>query len=330
MHFSFITLFFLLLQLASVFSAYADSAQIWAIAEQATRKVIITGYTRAHATMPVITEVEGKIKNIFADIGEPIPDQGKLACLDDIFIRLDIEAADNEIARHHNDIDYFKKETSRHEKLTANHVSAVNLLDSLKRDLVNSRRALHATQIRKKRLSELKRRHCIAAPVDWLVIDRSIEVGQWVNEGEVVAHVGDYSKLLVPLLLTEQELVSLKRAKKIEILLTELNIKVPASIEHVSPSFDEGTRKILVDLILHAGSFKYRGGIRGELSLKLPRDDHEFSISQNALEQRFEEFWLHRRDGVSIRVNLIKTGEDGKVVVKSAEINAGDQFKMIY
>lgn len=301
-----------------------------AIAEQATYNVSITGFTRAHASIPVSTEVAGKIINIYADIGEPISDQEKFACLDDIFVRLDIEAANNEIAQYKNDISFFRKETSRHEKLTANQVSAVSVLDRLHRDLINSQKALQAAKIRKQRLEELKRRHCIAAPAGWLVIDRSIEVGQWVQEGMVVAHIGDYSKLIVPMLLTEQELASLKKEKKIEILLTEMNIKVPASIEHISPSFDEGSRKISVDLLLLGGSFNYRGGIRAELSLRLPREGHEFSISQNALEQRFEEFWLHREDGTSIRVNLVKTETDGKVVIRSPEIKAGDQFKMIH
>jgi len=308
---------------------HADQNTTWASAEPATREVIITGFTRAHATIPVTTEVAGKIKKIFADIGEPIPHNGKFACLDETFVDLDIESADNEIAQHLNDINYYKKETDRHETLTVRQVSPVNVLDRLIRDLINSQRAMQDAKIRKQRLTELKKRHCMVAPPGWLVIDRLIEEGQWVHEGEVVGHVGDYSKLIIPLLLTEQELASLKKTKKIEILLAERNVKVPALIETISPDFDEGTRKISVELIVQDGLPEKRGGIRGELTLMLPKDGNEYLISQNALEQRFDEYWLYGKNGISIRVNLVKTGINGKVIVKSPDIKAGDKFRII-
>ena len=163
----------------------------------------------------------------------------------------------------------------------------------------------------------------------WLVIDRTIEPGQWVREGEIVAHIGDYSRLIVQISLTEQELASLKQKDKIELLLTEHQLKVPAKIEHVSPSFNEDTRKIQVDLSVKEGLPEYRGGIRVELSFDIPSSEHEFAIPLKALDQRFEEYWLQRKDGKSIRVNLLGEQKDGKVKVKSPDIKTGDQFKII-
>lgn len=310
------------------YSTCAESLDKLASAEPAENEVSISGFTRAHATLPVVSEVSGKIKEVFAHIGEPIPPNGKLACLDDIFVRLDLQSADNEIAQHNNDVNYYIKEVSRHEQLVAKKTTAISVLDSLNRDLINSQRALQAASIRKQRLNESKRRHCIEAPPGWLVINRSIEKGQWVNEGEVIAQIGDYSKLIVPITLTPGELASLSKKDKIEILLTEHNFKVPATIEHISPAFDENTRKIPVDLSLKAGLPEYRGGIRVELSLGLPGDDHTFLISQNALQQRFEENWLQHKDGKSIRVDLLSQEKYGKVKIKSAEVKAGDQFKI--
>ncbi|MGR9116492.1 MAG: efflux RND transporter periplasmic adaptor subunit, partial [Gammaproteobacteria bacterium] len=250
--------------------------------------------------------------------------------LDDVFIQLDIQAAINDIAQHQNDANFFKNEISRHQPLVTKQIAAANTLDSLKRDLVNSQRAMQDAIIRKQRLNELRKRYCISAPVGWLVIDRSVETGQWVNEGETIGHVGDYSKLLVPVALTEHELAALARKDKIDVRLVESQITVPAFIEHISPAFDENTRKIQVDLVIKEGVPEFRGGIRVEIAIELPGEDQVFTLPQNAVDQRFEEYWLHRKDGKSIRVNLLSQQKDGSVKINSPEIKVGDQFEIIH
>ena len=317
------------IQLTVSLSVYAEDK--WVSVEPAMRKVTITGFTRAQSKMPLATEVEGKVSEIFADIGEPIPATKKFACLDDTFAQIDIKSAQNEMSRHNIDIKYFKKEVSRHKKLVERQTSAVSVLDGLTRNLNNAKQALVVVSIRKQRLEEHMRRHCIEAPAGWLVIDRNIESGQWVNEGEVVAHVGNYSQLKVPVTLSQQELAALKNVKdNIKLSLLDFNIKVSAIIQHISPAFDEKTRKILVDLLIKENLPELRGGMRVGLMLKIPDPKStSFTISKQALEERFEEYWLQPKDGKKIRVKLLSDQANGKVTISSHEIKLGDQFKII-
>lgn len=301
----------------------------WATVEAAMRQVTITGFTRARAKMPLAAEESGKVKQIYAEIGQPIPAQGNFACLDDTFVQIDIKSAQNEISQNGIDINYHKKEEARHQKLTKNRTVALNVLDGISRDLGKSRRAYSAAVIRKQRLQERKLRHCIAAPAGWLVIDRSIEPKQWVNKGDIVAHVGDYSRLKVPITLSAHELAALKSGQdSLELLLTDYNIKVQAEIERISPAFDEKTRKTQVDLLLKENLPEFHGGMRVEVFLKAPQASTSYTISKQALEERFEEYWVERKDGKRIRVKLLSDQAGGKVKIKSSEIKPGDQFKM--
>ncbi len=316
------------IQLTVSLSVFAEAK--WVTVEPVMRKVTITGFTRAQSKMPLTAEVEGKVSDIFADIGEPIPATRKFACLDDTFAKIDIKSAKNEMSRHYIDIKYFKKEVSRHKQLVKKQISAVSILDGLIRDLDNAKQALSVVAIRKQRLEEHKRRHCIEAPVGWLVIDRDIERGQWVNQGEVLAHVGNYSQLKVPVTLSQKELAALKQGKEsIKLFLMDFNLKVPAIIEHISPAFDEKTRKILVDLLIKENLPELHGGMRVGLTLKIPdAKSTSFTISKQALEERFEEYWVQRKDGKSIRVKLLGDQANDKVIISSREIKLGDQFKI--
>jgi len=317
-----------LIQLTISLSVFAGDK--WVTVEPAMREITITGFTRAQATMPLATEVEGKVSDIFADIGDPIPATKKFACLDDTFAKIDIKSAKNEMSRHYIDIKYFKKEVSRHKKLVEKHTSAISVLDSLTRDLNNARQALAVASIRKQRLEEHMRRHCVEAPEGWLLIDRNIELGQWVNQGDVVANVGNYSQLKVPVSLSQQELAALQQDNNIELSLMDFNLKVSATIDHISPAFDDKTRKILVDLLIKGNLPELRGGMRVGLMLNIPdAKSTSFIISKLALEERFEEYWLQRKDGKKIRVKLLSDEVNGKVTIASHEIKMGDQFKIV-
>lgn len=303
----------------------------WVTLQPSVRKMTISGFTRARSTMQISTEVAGKIKRVYADVGDAIPAKGKFACLYNTFVKIDIDSAQNDMAQHEIDISFFKKQVYRHQKLVATNSAAISLLDELKRDLGNAQRGLEKERLRKRRLQELLKRYCLYAPAGWQVIERYVEPGQWIDVGTHVTKVGDYSKLLVPLALSKQELAALKAAEKdLQVYLSELDQTIPASIELISPAFDEQSHKIRVDLQLEKDLPVNRGGLRVELALDLPDKFAAFLIPKKALNERFEEVWLQRKDGKDIRVTLLDYQGNGLARITSPEIKEGDQFKVLH
>ncbi len=307
------------------------AAQEFVTVKPATRGIKITGFTRAQAKMPLITEVSRKVVAVYADVGGPIPANGLFACLDDAFVNIDIQSAQNAISRHYGDIRYFKKEVERHQKLVKKQTSAITVLDNLERKLNDARRAAAIERLRKQRLEELKSRHCIKAPPGWLVIERDIEPGQWVKEGQRVGEVGNYQQLSIPLTLTLKELQALKtQSRQLSVYFPDVGLNVPVKIDHISPAFDEKTRKIRVDLLIDKVPDGIQGGMRGELSLHVSdRNNQVFSVPREAIEERFEEYWLQRKDGKRIRVKLLSSLKNRQVQIRSADIHVGDQFKRL-
>jgi multidrug efflux pump subunit AcrA (membrane-fusion protein) len=207
----------------------------------------------------------------------------------------------------------------------------VSLLDELERNLGNSQRAMQSDVLRKQRLVELQKRHCIKAPVGWKVIERTVEPGQWIDTSTKIAKVGDFSRLLIPMALSSAELQALQQKQDdIKVILTEFVQPVATRIEHISPAFDEQSHKIRVDLIIEHQLPEKRGGMRVELNLKLPDEFGALLINKLALEERFEQFWLHHQDGRQIRVTLLGYQNDAVAKITSPEIKAGDKFKILH
>jgi len=288
----------------------------------------LSGFTRARRNMPIASEISGKVTHIYADIGQAIPANGIFACLDATFIKLDIASTENSIAQHGIDLKYLSKQVARHQKLVKTNSTAISLLDDLIRQKGNAYRAIQREKLHKEKQQETKNRHCIKAPKNWKITQRNIEVGQWITAGVTIAQVGDYSRLLIPLTLTAEELTTLQQKHdKLFVYLPEYQQEIPVSIEHISPEFDQQSHKILVDLLIKDTSIHQRGGIRIELTLNVSDKLNNFLIAKEALDVRFEEVWLTRKNDERIRVMLQGYLDKNTAKISSPDIKSGDQFK---
>jgi RND family efflux transporter MFP subunit len=280
--------------------------------------------------MVLSTEVAGKVERVFVDVGDAVPRDKRVVCLDDTFSKIDIDSTKNEIELAKVDVTYYKKQVIRYKELADKKSASVSELDNMERLLGRAERKEKSKQLLKQRQQETLSRHCISAPKGWLTDERYVESGQWLDVGKPVVKVGDYSKLLVPFSLTVNELNTLeKNQQNLMVWLPEYKQSVPASVERISPSFDEKSRKVQVDLLLERNIPVQRGGLRVELKLNIADPSNTFLISTKALEKRFEEVWVNRKDGQSLRVDLRGNEKEGLVRISSPKLKVGDQFKMI-
>ncbi|MCP4700756.1 MAG: efflux RND transporter periplasmic adaptor subunit [Gammaproteobacteria bacterium] len=296
----------------------------------ATRDIVLTGFTRAVASMPLTSESAGRCVSVSADIGEYIEKSGVFACLDDTFIRLEIDSNRVEQARLLAEVAYFKKEVARHKKLVRRNTSAQAELDSLERSLVSFRHQFKARKVEAKILQERQDRYCIKAPSGWRVITRQIEPGQWVNTGQTVAKLGDFSRLSVPFALNSGEYAALLRqGDALSLDFSEQKKWLQAKIRRISPAFDPQTRKINIELMIEEGLAEMRGGIRAQLTLTLPDRSNALLAPAAAVEKNYDEFKLIRADGEEVNIVVLGPGPEGMektLRVASPEIKPGDKF----
>ena len=314
------------------FDANAEP-QTLATAKSAQQTVTLTGFTRARTLLDLSSEMSGRIETVFADIGEPIPKDGKFACLDRTFIKLEIESNRAEIARTKIDIAYFTKQTSRHRQLVSQRSSAQVQLDDHERSLATAQQQLRILLIKGKELAERKRRYCIEAPAGWLVINRDIEPGEWVNKGDPAAKIGDFFSLLIPYAVSMPEYRALQQTSDlIEIDMPDLGTHAEAEIARVSPAFDEQSRKIMIALAIDGAQANRRGGLRAQLSLDIPDQNNAILLPKAALDERYEQFWVQRINGERIKVVYLgidkRRTEKGNALVRitSPLVKPGDQF----
>lgn len=304
------------------------------VAEAAWQSVLLTGYTRARARMPLSMEESGRVLEVAADVGELIPPDGRFTCVDSTYVELDLASNQAGQERLNADVAYYRKETRRFEDLMKRKTTSQAEVDRTRHDLDTHRFQLRALEVEEQRLREKLARCCTLAPSGWRVISRSVEPGQWVAVGQQVAEVGDFGTLLVPLALDPAELAALERQDALSVELPDFGRTLPAVVERVSPAFDPVTRKVNVDLAIDPadggiggnGGEPPRGGLRVHLTLQLPDATGAVVVPRRALVESYERRFLVREDGSRVAVIELGAAGDDRVKVSSPEAAAGDRF----
>ncbi len=325
-----LTLFFTVIMFLSPPVAPAKDSEIISlsfIAKAASRIVTLTGFTRGRARMSLVSEISGRVDKVNYEVGQAIDPSGYFAQMDVTFLQFDLEKNQIDQDKVKSRISYLDLEAGRYRTMVGRNSAAQTILDKLEQDLDSSNYNLKALQIQEKKLREKIERGRIKAPAGWKVIVRNIEPGEWVPTGHLLAEIGDFSTLIIPFALTPQGYESLlKHGESFSLFRPDKNIRVQAGIWRISPAFDLQTRKINVDLKIISGIDDLRGGIRLELPLVLSDKDGALLVPKEGVENRYEEYWLTRRDGKQVSVLLLGSGPAGTLRVFSPEIHPGDQF----
>jgi len=300
------------------------------------RSLELTGFTRAKAEVAIAGEVSGRCSKIHVDLGDTVPASGIVAELDSTLVRLDL--VKNKIAQEQagRQLLLEKKTLDRYTTLMENKSAAQATFDeaSLRADILEL--TLQDLVNEEARQKEMLDRHTLRGPPGWQVIERFVEEGAFVHQGEAVMRLGDFRQLLVSFMLSYEELDLLRKMEEIILRFPELEVTAEARIHRVSPGFDVKSRKIPVDLIVLPETFSsavdLRGGLRVTLTIVGKEETGSFVVPMSALVSRYEAHWLVKADGRRKKVILLGTeahGQEAQAIITGKELAAGESFLLL-
>ncbi|MFT5727138.1 MAG: membrane fusion protein (multidrug efflux system) [Desulforhopalus sp.] len=299
------------------------------------RTTLLTGFTRPRQVINVSSEVSGKCIAVYAEVGNPIPPPGILADIDDTYIRLDFESNRLERERVQRQLVTEKKMLQRYTTLREKNSATQAKLDEVKLSADLHELAIQGLNNKHQRLSETLDRHKIKVPEGWLLIERMIEAGEYVQPGQSIAKLGDFKQLIIPFALSFTEMNALKKRKSITLFLPDLNIQTTARIYRISPAYVEATKKISIELIIdnkkEKSSAAIRGGLRAELKIRLKETKSTFILPFSSVINRYDAYWVVNEQEERIKVIYLGTTDDGvSAIVSAPELSETDKlFKRI-
>jgi len=296
----------------------------------------LSGYTRAERSMVISAESGGRVIKINYDMGD-VSDGRPFAVIDPTFAKLKVDSLlaslkklDAGIAKLENRVDYLKKEYDRSETLFKKEVETENRRDQAKQafdqagfDMESMKRERESVAVSLAEAKESLRRHYLKIPMGWQISDRGVEAGELISAGQVIGKAGDYRSLIVPLVVTDGELASLREMEKIR--LTVNGAPAEGVLDKVSPAFDERSRKRKVEirLILENGL----GGMLVDIPVAVNSDG--IMVHKDAVVSRYANPKVKLSGGRSVDVKVMRNSGDMLILVDNPELPVGTKLEAV-
>lgn len=264
------------------------------------RESRVNARTEANRSVNVRAEVGGQVLSVGAQRGADIAEGGVI---------VELEARDRlaALARAEAALRQQAMETQSTEKLAESGLASQAQLAAQVAALEAAKAALTLARLDVDRST-------IRSPFDAVLVDRSVEVGDYLNIGDAVALVSDLDPIRVGGFMTEREIAGVGVGSVARAILSD-GTEIAGSISYLSPEADPVTRMYRVEMESANAGGAIRAGMTAQLFV--PHEKvmaHHVSPAQISLNNEGElGVVLVDEDGVTnfAPVSLVMTEPDG-------------------
>ena len=217
-----------------------------------TREILVSGRTEPNRMVEVRAETDGSVVAIGVERGEVVAEGT-------VLLKLDLRDRNARLAEAAALVAQRELEFKAVQDLRARDFTTdVQIADANAR--LESARASH------ERIKLEISNTSILAPIDAVLQERGVEIGDFVRTGDIVAELVDLDPMIVVGEVNEREIAKLSVGSRVQATLVD-GSRVSGTIRYLSPVASMGTRSYAVELAVANPDNSIRAGQTSELTL---------------------------------------------------------------
>ncbi|MCH7537972.1 MAG: efflux RND transporter periplasmic adaptor subunit [Proteobacteria bacterium] len=254
-----------------------------------------TAPIEAFSEATVIAKVEGEVRQILIEEGDTVVKNQVLARLDGDRLRLELNESQARLRKLQRDFE-------RNQELTETGLISEGDFEKIKFDL----EALQAAY----NLANLELDYTqIRAPIDGVVSERFIKIGNTIKAGDPIFHVTSLSPLVAYLHVPEREYRQIAAGQPAGIRIDALGgDPILAYVTRVSPIVDPATGTFKITIEIGNEQKRIKPGMFGRMAITYDRHENALQIPRSAIiESATATSVLVEEEGIAIR-KAVQTG----------------------
>ncbi len=264
----------------------------------------------------IAAEVSGRLLWI-EEVGNKVEEEGVLARVDDAVIDLEIKALETDIRRLQARISYLQSKVARLRKMDRQKNVAKDLLEEAEMDLAVTRAELEKERLNLQRKQLDQQRTRLQAPFAGVVVERLVQKGEYVLEGEKVLKLVDVDAREVQASVPMSATRFLAAGK--EVTLRYAGEQRQARLRAVLPVGDEQSHSVEIRVALDDADWLPGTPVR--VRVPISSRENQLLIPRDALILRGKDAFVFVVDneGNALRRKVqVGTGNGGEVSVQGA------------
>lgn len=233
-------------------------------------KLELVGTIVGDNDVQLISEAQGKVTGIYANVGDYKSAGSVLAQLDDELKKSAYETAQVNYEKS-------KKDFERYEVLYQNKSVSDVQYEQAKLGFYNAQSQYVAA---KKDYEDTK----LTAPISGIITARNIDIGTYVNKNMSVANIVDISKLKVKVGVAEKDVFSLKKGDQVTVTTNVYpGVEFSGTISTISDKGDQAHNYPVEISLKNSKDHPLKSGMFGKVSFKQKTNDARLVVSRDAL-----------------------------------------------
>ena len=265
--------------------------------------LVVTGALVANRESEVAADVPGRVVTVKGERGSFVRQGELLAQLDAGSAVLNRKALAADVSAASAREQHAALECERSQKLFEQKVISQAEIDRSKADCDTSRFAAAGALARQNLASKAISDSSIRAPFSGMIVDRAVEVGEYLNPGRRVATIVELNPLRLELTVPESAAGSVKEGGQVEFTVKAFaNERFNGSSRDVGPVLRRATHDLVVEALVDNANGRLRPGMFAEASISIgerkvlvvpksalvgsPDSPHAFIVSGGVAEER--------------------------------------------
>jgi membrane fusion protein, multidrug efflux system len=278
------------------------------------------GSLSADEVVQVTAEVEGPVRDVSFNEGVRVTPQTLLARIDPERHRLEMQRAEATYQKAVADHSRAKAELERREELALEQLVSVEELNRARQEAERLGAEADGARAARDMARENQRRSDVRASRSGIVNTKSIETGQFVKSGQVLATIVDASRLRLRFMVSEGESLRARVGQEVGFRASPLGDQLfKARIYHVGAMADPQTRQVeVLAWVSNPGTLK--PGFFAEVELASETHKNALVIPRTAVQPTEKGFRTYVVEDGKARARMIERGletPDGLVEVIS-------------
>jgi HlyD family secretion protein len=180
-------------------------------------KVSSTGKLEATTTVQVGTQISGRVEALYVDFNDPVKKDQVIARIDTTLLAQEVRSAEAALARRRAEVKLRTQEHERLVKLAEQDLVAASEAEVAESNLAVTKADLVSAQAAVERAKQNLSYATIRAPIDGVVVERTVDVGQTVaaslSSPQLFRIAEDLSKMRILVAVDESDIGSIREGQ---------------------------------------------------------------------------------------------------------------------
>ncbi len=275
---------------------------------------MLVGTVSANNDVAVVSETQGRVTKVLADVGDRREAGSVLIQVDDELKHANFATAEVNYLKAKRDLERFES-LVKEDAATDQQVEAARLAcKSAEAQFVTARREYRDTKI--------------TTPISGTITARPVDVGAYVQKGTPVANVVDLSSLRVKLNVAEKDVFALKTGSPVEVTTDVYpGVMFAAKIHTISDKSDESHSYPVEVILANSREHPLRSGMFCKVSFTSSASPNALTIPREALIGSTKKPQVFRIEGNLARLADVVIGSEfGTQIAVQKGLTAGDKI----